>query len=52
MMRCTIKGSVRICGISMLKHLSALRNYCNQPQVKAHLGTDFYVSESESDDSN
>jgi hypothetical protein len=34
-----------------LKHLSALRNYCNQPQVKAHLGTDFYVSESESDDS-
>lgn len=29
-----------------LKHLSALREYCNQPQVKAALGEDFYVSES------
>jgi hypothetical protein len=36
-----------------LKHLSALREYCNQPQVKAALGDNFYVSESsDSDESN
>lgn len=34
-----------------VKHLSALRTYCALPQA-AGLGADFYVSESESDDSN
>lgn len=33
-----------------VKHLSALRTYCAQPQA-AGLGANFYVSESESDDS-
>ena len=34
-----------------VKHLSALRDYCHQPQTVSSLGTDFYVSESESSDS-
>ena len=34
-----------------VKHLSALREYCQQPQILSSLGTDFYVSENESSDS-
>jgi hypothetical protein len=36
---------------SYVRHLSALREYCNLPHVKLELGNDFYVSEDESDDS-
>ena len=36
---------------AFVKHLGALRNYCNQPEVKRDLGTDFYVSEEGSSDS-
>ena len=36
---------------SHVRHLHALRTYCNQPGVVSQLGNDFYVSEQESDDS-
>lgn len=36
---------------SHVRHLHALRTYCNQPEVASQLGNDFYVSEQESDDS-
>jgi hypothetical protein len=35
---------------SHVKHLQALRNYCNEPNIASQLGTDFYVSEIESEE--
>ena len=36
---------------SHVRHLQALRTYCNQPEVVSQLGNDFYVSEQESENS-
>jgi hypothetical protein len=36
---------------SHVKHLQALREYCNKPEIITQLGNDFYVSELESDES-
>jgi hypothetical protein len=35
---------------SNVRHLSALKDYCNQPAVTAELGAGFYVSENENDE--
>jgi hypothetical protein len=36
---------------NQVKHLQAMRTYCHEQNVMSQLGTDFYVSEHESDDS-
>jgi hypothetical protein len=36
---------------SHVRHLQALRTYCNQPEVVSQLGNEFYVSEQESENS-